>query len=242
MKTRKINKKLKYSRKTFKGGMSQGPEVDAPKGPEVDAPKGPEGQYQQTPEDPQVENPKSSNVKKIQAAIFDSLNKLDPEAFKNITEPMIDAVKRLSKTPYVENTDEDEDEDETTIEDERNDFLQELLKQNEDQLYASQIFDIEQLLNNKITKLDKKFISLNNDQFILIRDLVNKKDEYTIEFKNQLIKMLGIIEKDRYEKATNKTILRPTGRLITPQSTPEITSKPYNKSNGVADEEQKSWM
>jgi hypothetical protein len=219
MKTRKINKKLKYSRKTFKGGMSQGPEA-----PGAEVPQG------QVPVPEVSTGIKVSNVKKIQDAIFVSLNNLDDEHFNNITKPMIDAVKRLSKTPFIENEETDEDETPKTIEDEQNDFLQDLLEKT--LLYASQIFYIEKFFKNN--KLDKTFVPLNDDQFMLIQKLVNdKKEQHSVEFNNQLIKMLGTIEENRRTHAKDKTILRPKGRLITPKmsQTQVITSKPYNKND-----------
>lgn len=207
IKNRKIKLKDKYSRKHI-GGMMPGPPhgpppLDNPFRPELVAPamEGTERLRQGLG---------MSQIKTIQNELFDKLNTFNDEQIRNLTTPMINAVKRLSSKTQTspQETDRSDDPNQITIEEELDRFL--ILLDNSN-IYANQIYNIDEYLQtelsikstyskyNPMKYLQEPMDIFTPGQLDNLKQHINTTKNLpnsSNKFKDKLIKLLSAIERN----------------------------------------------
>ena len=243
MKNRKIKIKEKYSRKRGGSGSGSGG-LPVPLGP---PPVGSESEeaLKLVEEAKKLEEAakkkaelKSSGsglniqLKTLQNDLFAKLNTLNPQQLKNLTTPMIEAVKRISSRPEMESGPK-----KMTIYDEIDRFLVSLNDKPPNlELYPSQIYYIDKLLQSYNSRSPKtlfnpidskskgnKLYAFDDDRFIKLKSKVTETvdlQDTSLNFKDHLRKMLADIEEHRNKK------MKPADLKLT-QS---ISSKPKVQS------------
>ena len=215
MKNRKIKIKEKYSRKHI-GGSAVTNEERAARAAEIRAEQErllSQAAQRRTP--PSGTTGLNIQLKTIQNDLFAKLNKLNDQELKNLTTPMIEAVKRISSRPEMET--ESGPKKITTIYDEIDRFLVSLNDTPPNlEFYPSQIYYIDNLLqfyNSKsptslfssvsAKSLGDKLYAFDNERFIKLRSKVKETcdlPDTSNKFKDQLRKMLADIEAHRNKK------------------------------------------
>ena len=209
IKNRKIKLKDKYSRKHIGGSGSHIPPSGAP------PPENPFRPERVARAERLRQGLGMSQIKIIKNDLFNQLNKLTDEQIRNLTTPMINAVKRLSSKPQTDTLDS---KNQTTIEEEVDLFLGLL----NDVIYPNQIYCIDEYLQKelslksmygKMTSTMSRTMSainpyadtpdmdrFNDEQMRSLKTHVNTTNNLTDtsnKFKDTLIKLLSAVETHR---------------------------------------------
>lgn len=156
----------------------------------------------------------NTQLKTLQNDLFAKLNTLNPQQLKNLTTPMIEAVKRISSRPPEM---ESGPKKMTIIYDEIDRFLVSLNDKPPNlELYPSQIYYIDKLLQSYNSRSPKtlfnpidskskgnKLYAFDDDRFIKLKSKVTETvdlQDTSVKFKDHLRKMLADIEEHRNKK------------------------------------------